>query len=161
MISMFIWNNALLLLLSVRLPRRLLPGASPWHRTLATILCLPILAILTIFGTSVAGLLTPGWAGALLALLCAAELLVPARHTPAANGTPRTNRAEACFEFAGAALLGGLAALWIFDSGMACTSFRFDDLTYHAASSAHWLQQATLSLHHTPSRATIRTTPSS
>jgi len=70
--SLFIWNNALLLLLSVRLPRRLLPGASPWHRFLASVLCLPLLAILTIFATSVAGHLTAVWVGALLAAGAAA-----------------------------------------------------------------------------------------
>jgi len=145
--SLFIWNNALLLLLCVRLPRRLLPGASPWHRFLATVLCLPLLVILTIFATSAAGHLAPVWVGALLAVSAAAELLLPAPTPLAASaGGPRMSRGETFLETAGASLLGGLAVLWIFDTGVAGTSFRFDDLTYHAASSAWWIQQATLSL---------------
>jgi hypothetical protein len=145
--TLFIWNNALLLLLSVRLPRRLLPGASPWHRFLATVLCLPLLAILAIFATSVAGHLTAVWVGALLAAGAAAELLLPATAPMTTTvGELRRSRAETFLEAAGASLLGGLAALWIFDTGVAGTSFRFDDLTYHAASSAWWLQQATVSL---------------
>ncbi|MBW2288868.1 MAG: hypothetical protein JRG90_13700 [Deltaproteobacteria bacterium] len=47
---------------------------------------------------------------------------------------------------AGASILGGLATLWIFEVAAAGTPFLYDDLTYHATSSAWWIQQATLSL---------------
>ena len=49
---LFVWNNALLVLLAVRLPRRLLPGASAWHRALAGCLVFPVFAILAIFAAS-------------------------------------------------------------------------------------------------------------
>jgi hypothetical protein len=149
--SLFVWNNALLLLLAIRLPRRLLPGASAWHRLLAGCLVFPVFAILAIFAASSIGLLTAVGVAGIVTAVALIEILLPASppRVPANDesaAAPRASRSEAVLEAAGAALFGGVALLWIVKTGVAGTSFGFDDLTYHATASAWWLQQESLSL---------------
>ncbi|MBW2667938.1 MAG: hypothetical protein JRE13_16745, partial [Deltaproteobacteria bacterium] len=110
-------------------------------------MCFPLLAILTIFATSIAGIMTPFWVGSVLAVFAVADLLLPVP-APAASGggEPATSLGETLLATAGASILGGLATLWIFEVAAAGTPFLYDDLTYHATSSAWWIQQATLSL---------------
>jgi hypothetical protein len=148
---LFVWNNALLVLLAIRLPRRLLPGAAAGHRVLAGCLVFPVIAILAIFAASSLGHLTAAGVAGIVTAAALVEMLLPASppRTPTSDesaAAPRRTRSEAVLEAAGAALFGGIVLLWVVKTAVAGTSYGFDDLTYHATASAWWLQQGSLSL---------------
>ncbi len=148
-IVLFALLNGLAVAVAAAAARALLGAGSAWRVRLGTLALLPVVIQLAVLGAnhstglSARGLLI--WiagAGALLSALslgrrrARAAAAEPARAPSQAGGDP--------LDWLGTALAGALLTAWLVKTAWLGTSFVWDDLTYHAALPALWLQSGAI-----------------
>jgi arylsulfatase A-like enzyme len=148
-IALFALLNGLALVVAAAAARFLLGGGARWREQLGAIAFVPVLIQLCVLGAhATTGLEARGlllWLAGTGALVSGARLR---QRRARASERERVRAASAAstdpLDWLAFGLAGALLTAWCVKSGMLGTSFVWDDLSYHAALPAWWLQQGSI-----------------
>jgi len=136
---LFALTNILLVLLVWRLLPFVAPPSGPWTRLTAGLVLAMGIATGTLLVLGNLHLLGKWPVLAVLVAGLLATLAAERRFGRPADDTPTEHVTAALSTIAGASM-GAALGLWFGRPGWAGTAFCYDDITYHAAVVAHWLQ---------------------
>lgn len=148
-IALFALLNGLALAAAAAAARLLLGGGAAWRERLGALALLPIAIQLAVLGAnhssglSARGLLV--WIAGLGAAISAAALRLRREPTsePREHSDTSAGSAEP-LDWLAFGLAGALLTAWLVKTALLGTGFVWDDLSYHAALPAHWLQNGAI-----------------
>ncbi|MCB9675729.1 MAG: hypothetical protein H6737_11465 [Alphaproteobacteria bacterium] len=141
---LFVLTNLLLVLLVWRLLPLIAPPGGPWTRALCALLLALALMTGILLAIGLAHLLNPLAQAGLLAVLLAGVVGAEVRLGWPSGVPVATEQVTGALTVVSGALLGAALGVWFGRPGWTGTGFCFDDITYHAAIVAHWVQWGTI-----------------